>query len=395
MSKIDVSTWGAATLLLGSLLIVAGVLPALASDAYTRPAVPADPVFDGEFASALIMDAATGEVLAAKEPHLRRQPASMVKMMTELIILEAIDAGGLTLRDPVTVSAKSSRMGGSQVYLKEGEVFTVEELLKALAIHSANDASVALAEYHAGSVEAFLDLMNTRAFELGMRNTIFHSVHGLPPGWRQDPDFSCAYDMALLARELVKHPHALAWSSTATAPFRDGAFTLYNPNHLIGRYRGLDGLKTGYHSQAGYCVTATALQQDRRLITVVMGAASQEMRATETTRLLTHGFSQYTRVTLVARALQPLEKHVRVKGGQTREVAIAYAEPLVVSVRKGHADEIVLEEELAEKVSAPIAEGQVVGKVVAKLGARPLGEVAIVALEPVARGSFFQRLFNQ
>ena len=154
------------------------------------------------------------------DANVRRQPASMLKMMTELIVLEHIAEGDVKMDDKVKVSAKASNMGGSQVYLKHSEVFTVEELLQALAIHSANDAAVALAEHLAGSTEAFIDLMNMRAQDLGMADTDFRTVHGLPPGWKQKPDLTTARDLAILGRELVKYPEALEWASTKTAPFR-------------------------------------------------------------------------------------------------------------------------------------------------------------------------------
>ena len=260
----------------------------------------------GDFKSAIVIDAETGMVLVATDAHARHQPASMLKMMTELIVLEHVAEGDVKMDDKVKVSAKSSKMGGSQVYLKHGEVFTVEELLLALAIHSANDAAVALAEHVAGSTDAFIDLMNMRAEDLGMTNSHFETVHGLPPGWKQEPDLTTAHDMAVLGRALVHYPEALEWASTKTAPFRGGKFTLYNPNKLVGNYRGLDGLKTGYTGPAGFCVTATATQRGKRLISVVMGCSTDKARATETTRLLTYGFNMYQQVPVIPAAGETL-----------------------------------------------------------------------------------------
>ncbi len=348
----------------------------------------------GDFAAALVMDAESGEVLVASNPFTQRQPASMVKMMTELLVLERVASGDITMSDWITVSAHASRMGGSQVYLKHGEQFTVEELLMALAIHSANDAAVALAEYHAGSDEAFVDLMNIRARELGMRRTVFHSVHGLPPGWQQQPDITCAFDMALLGRELMKHPEAVIWASTATAEFRDGEFTLYNPNRLIGTYRGLDGIKTGYHSAAGYCLTASAVQKDRRLISVVMGCPANEERASETTRLLSYGFNLFVQLPLVEQAGLPLDQPLRIKDGKEREVAVGYGDRLAVFVRRDRTEHVTIEMNLQPDVVAPVEQGQILGRATAKLGTRVLAEVPLVALEAVERGNFWQRLFN-
>lgn len=359
------------------------------------PAAPPPPaVLEGKFKSALVMDAGTGEILVANESHVRRQPASMLKMLTELIVLERIAEGDLSLADEVKVSAKASKMGGSQVYLKHNEVFTVEELLLALAIHSANDAATALAEHVAGSSEAFVDLMNLRAKKLGMRDSEFHSVHGLPPGRGQKPDLTSAYDMAILGRALVRYPQALRWASTEKAPFRNGEFDLYNPNKLVGKYRGLDGIKTGYHRQAGFCVTASAVQKGKRLISVVMGAPTDPDRATETTRLLSYGFNLFTRVTLVEEGRIPLDERLSVKGGKKKQVAIAYQGPLIVSVRKDRIREIQILPRLPENTAAPVTDGQVVGEGVAMLDGVELGEVTIVTIEAVPRGNWLERLFH-
>ena len=360
----------------------------------TANTVQAVPTIDGNFKSAIVIDADTGWVLVEKEPNLRRQPASMLKMMTELILLERVATGDISMSDTVTVSAKASRMGGSQVYLKHGERFSVEELLSALAIQSANDAAVSLAEHVAGSTEAFVDLMNDRAKELGLRDTEFHSVHGLPAGRGQSPDLTTAHDMAVLGRALIDYPEARAWASSKTAPFRGGKFLMYNPNKLVGQYRGLDGIKTGYHGQAGFCVTASAVQMDKRLISVVMGAPSDRARATETTRLLSYGFNLYTKVTVIAEAGQQLADAVKIDGGKHSEVMVAYAAPLTVSVPKNRVDEVVLQPNLPEKISAPFEAGDEVGQATALLDGHALGSVPIVATESVEKGNWFDRLFN-
>ena len=358
--------------------------------------VRAEPLpVEGDFAAAIVMDANTGEVLLQKDPHARRPPASMVKMMVELVVLEKISAKELSLTDSVRVSGFASKMGGSQVYLKDGEVFSVEDLLRALAIHSANDAAAALAEHIAGSTEAFVELMNARAAELGLKDSVFHSCHGLPPGRGQLSDLTSPYDMALVCKALLTHPESTQWASQAEAPFRGGKFTLHNPDGLMGRFPGLDGMKTGYTVPAGFCFTGTAKQKGARLISCVMGAQTNKSRFTETARLLTRGFTMFTSVKLVDSANKPLDKHVPVRRGKTRDLVVAYAAPLTVMVLKDRADKVKLEDQLPAKLVAPIKAGEVVGKAVAKIDGKIVAEVPIVALEAVPEGSFFQRLFNR
>jgi len=364
-----------------------------AQAAETRPFEPK--VMTGDFKSALVIDADTGLVLASTNAQARRQPASMLKMMTELIVLEHVADGDMKMDEIVTVSARSSNMGGSQVYLKHGETFTVEELLAALAIHSANDAAVALAEHLAGSVEAFVDLMNMRAQDLGMVNSEFHSVHGLPAGYKQSPDLTTAEDLGILGRELIKHPHALEWSATKTAPFRDGKFILYNPNKLVGTFRGLDGLKTGFTGPAGFCVTATAVQKGKRLISVVMGCTTDKARATETTRLLTYGFNAYKQVKIIPEAGVVLPDPVGVKGGKVTETTVKYGESLTVMVPRNREEHLVVENRLPEKLEAPLPAGVEVGLAVVLLDGVELGRVPLILVEELPKGNWWNRLTNK
>ena len=373
-------------------LIAAALLIACLT-ARPAPAASTDPLEKLPCKAAFLMEARTGDVLYEKNSRAPLPPASMVKMMVLLLVMEQVAGGDVTFEGPVRVSARASRMGGSQVYLKHKESFPVRELLKAVAIHSANDASVALAEYTTGSVEAFVDLMNMRAAELGMEETTFQSVHGLPPGRGQDMDQCSSRDLALLARELVRHPEVLEWASTKTAPFRDGEFTLYNTNPLIGKTPGLDGLKTGYISKSGYCLTASAQRNGRRMISVVMGAPTSKDREIAITRLLTRGFAMYKTLRLTEEG-QPLDHGLSVKGGKSSEISVAYGSPLEVEVRKDKASEVVLEEELPSFKEAPIQAGETVGRAVARLGELVLGEAPIVALESVEEASFFERLFQ-
>ena len=349
----------------------------------------------GDYKAVLLMDARTGEVLYAENEHESLPPASMVKMMTELIVLELIVEGEIKSEEVVTVSAKASKMGGSQVYLKQGETFSIHDMLLALAIHSANDAAVSLAEHVAGSVDAFVELMNRRAKELGMLDTEFHFVHGLPPAWRQESDRSSAYDMALLGREISKHPIALEWAVSNLVPFRDGKFILTNPNPLVGNFRGLEGIKTGYTSHAGFCLTAAATQKGVRLISVVMGASTNEARGRETTRLLARGFAAYTKLTLVSAAGEPSDETVAIKGGKRKRAPLAFATSLVVGVQKDRSGEIEFRYELPEKIEAPIPSGEVIGRAVAMLDGYMLGSVDLVTAELVEKGGFWDRLFKK
>jgi len=356
------------------------------------PQADGSETFTTSVPAAVLMDAATGEILYEQDIHTQYTPASMVKMMVALIVMEKVREGSLRLEDSITISGRAAKIGGSQVYLKQGEVFTLEELMKALMIHSANDASTAIAETVAGSVEAFVDLMNLKAQEIGMKDTVFHSVHGLPPGKGQEKDLSSAHDMALLGRVLSQNPKILQWASTVEEPFRGGQFTLHNTNKLLTRYKGMDGIKTGYIRESGFCITATAMRDSTRMIAVVMGAPTDAVRTVETTRLLTLGFNTYKTLTL-ATAGQPLKQRLKVKSGKTPDIGLKYASDLRVSVNVNKASEVVFTEELPEKIDAPVQEGAIVGKATAKLGDRILGQVDVVSAETNLKASLWERIF--
>lgn len=247
------------------------------------------------YLGAMVMDAATGRVLFEDGASARGYPASTLKLMDLLVILERIEARQLTWTNLVTVSARAAKTGGSQVYLKEKEVFTVDELLFALMIQSANDAAVALAEHVAGTAEGFVALMNRRAQELGMKDTVFNSVHGLPPSAGQRPDVTTARDFAILCRELLKHPYALRYTSTRERPFRPGVpgktIAMRSHNPLLGKVEGCDGLKTGYITAAGYSIAATAQRNGRRIIVVVLDSADRRERDAKAAELIERGFS--------------------------------------------------------------------------------------------------------
>lgn len=247
------------------------------------------------YSGAIVIDAATGKVLFEDNADTKGYPASITKLMVLLVILEAVEARRLTLDEPVTVTAQASRIGGSQVYLRDGEVFPVEELLYALVVQSANDAATALAIHYAGSKAAFVDLMNKRAQEIGMGDTVFRSVHGLPPGRGQLPDISTPRDIAKLCRELLKEPGALKYTSTRKRLLRANTaepFMMKNHNRLLGRIEGCDGLKTGYFRAAGFSIAATATKRDQRAIAVVIGSSNGRVRDVKAKEMLAKGLMQ-------------------------------------------------------------------------------------------------------
>ena len=371
----------------------AGVL-VLALLAAAPAAAGQPPVPDGEYVSALLMNADTGEVLYAKDPHLRRPPASMVKMMLMLLVMEKLEVDSVHLDDPVPTSAKASRMGGSQVYLKEGEVFSLEEMMQAVVIHSANDAAVAVAEFLTGSEEACVDLMNRRARELGMNDTVYHSVTGLPPGPGEEPDLSSAHDLAVLGRALIRYPKIREWGSTRSAPFRGGRFLLTNTNQLIGRFRGADGIKTGYYAEAGYGLTATAARDGLRMLAVVLGAPTERARFREAARLLGIGFNMYKKVR-IARAGEVVGGPVRVSGARIRELSLVAAEDLFVHVRRGRDRAVETRLEAPEVLEAPLRKGQPCGALVVTNGGRELGRVEAVAPREVPRAPLCVRILNR
>jgi len=242
------------------------------------------------YVGAIAVDAYSGKVLFEDEADRVTYPASVVKLMTFLVVLEHVEAGLVRLDDRVTVTAEAARMGGSQVYLKQGEVFPVEDLLYALMIQSANDAALALAVHVAGSRAGFVELMNARATELGMTHTRFASPHGLPPSRGQQPDLSTARDIAILAREVVEYPEVLEYTSTRVRGFRDGKFVMRSHNRLLEDVAGCDGLKTGYFSRAGFSVAATATRDGRRVIAVVLGSKASRVRDAKAAQFLELAF---------------------------------------------------------------------------------------------------------
>ena len=310
--------------------------------------------------SAIMLEASTGEIIFQKNVNEKRPPASMTKMMSMLLIMENIEKGNLTFEEEVTASAYASSMGGSQIFLKAGEKMKVEDLLKGIAIGSGNDATVAMAERIAGTEEAFVKLMNDRAKELGLNNTNFKNSTGLDV----ENHYSTAYDMSVIARELVKHKKILEFTGTYEDYLRkDSAspFWLVNTNRLVRFYQGVDGLKTGYTKEAGYCLTSTAEKDNMRLITVVMNEPSTQIRNGETSSMLDYGFNMYS-VNKILDTDTSLQKS-KVELGSVLEVEIVPTEEVKILNNKNSDERNVTYELELNTIKAPVKKGDIVGKI--------------------------------
>jgi D-alanyl-D-alanine carboxypeptidase (penicillin-binding protein 5/6) len=340
------------------------------------------------------METDTGEILFEKDIHKKRPPASMVKMMLILIVMEKVRAGEIQLSDTITASTRASKIGGSQIYLREGEAFTLEDLMKAIVIHSANDACVAVAEHIAGTAESFVDLMNERAEALKMADTHFASVHGLPPSNGAPADQTSAHDLARLGREVVKYPEVLAWGGTKEDSLRDGKFILTNTNKLVYHFNGVDGIKTGFYHEAGFNVTATAQRDGLRLIAVVMGAPTSSARFDEAKRLLALGFNSYKKVVLV-RKEAPVGSEIQVSGSTVRKIRAVAQEDLAVVVKKGIEKKLVTAVHIPSSISAPAHRGQPIGEVQVKYQEQILAKTAAVVPEEIPKVGLIWRLFGR
>lgn len=351
-------------------------------------------VFDLKAKAAILMDASSGSVLLEKNSREKLPIASITKIMSMLLVMEGLASGKITLDDRVIVSEHSYSMGGSQVWLEPGEEFTVSELLKAVAIHSANDATVALGEKIAGSEDAFVALMNGKAKELGMSDTNFLDCTGLT----DEGHFSTAYDIAVMSRELiVKHPKITEFTTIWHDLFRDGVegkkpVSLDNTNKLIRFYEGTNGLKTGYTDAAGYCLAATAKRNNLQLIAVVLGERDSNTRFAEARKLLDHGFANYETV-LVNTKGEEISR-VIVKKGLSSEVQAVYPEDVLLLVNKGGKSKIERELNMQESVEAPVRKGQKLGEVIYSIEGREIGRTDAAAYNEVPRVSFIRLLFR-
>ena len=360
-----------------SLLVAMLPLPAAAAETTADPT----PAFTPNCKSAVLMEASTGKVLYAHNPAEAMPPASVTKIMTLLLVMECMDAGTLTWEDTVTASAHAASMGGSQIYLKEGEQMSARDLIKSVVIASANDAAVALAEHTYGSEEAFVARMNQRAAELGMVNTHFENTNGLDD--TATNHVTSAGDIAIMSRELIKHTEILEFSSTWMDTIRDGQFGLTNTNRLVRFYRGCNGLKTGSTAKAGFCVSVTAEREGMTLICVIMGAENRDIRNAEAQKLLDWGFATYGLFTAEAETLGP----VHVTGGSKDEVSLSYPRFTAV-LPKGDIPSVEHAVTLPDTLTAPVRRGEAVGKITYSCKGNPLGEVSILSNETVEKITF-------
>ena len=355
-----------------TLILVMGMVP------ITANAVELDVAGKG----AVLMDIATGTVLYEKNPHERLSPASVTKVMTMLLIMEAIDSGRIGWDDTVTASEAAAAKGGSQIYLKVGETMTVRDLVKSIAVSSANDAACAMAEHIAGSEAAFVSMMNQRAKELGMNDTNFVNCTGLDDAEEAKAHLTSAYDIAIMSRELLKnHPDIMKFTTIWMDTVRNGEFGLSNTNKMVRFYNGCTGLKTGYTSGAGFCLSASAEREGLGLIAVVLGCETSQERFSACKSMLDYGFANYA---LVAPEV-PENAGVPVTLGAVDTVSAVPGEQTELLIDKAQRDRISVSVELDPTVAAPVSKGQRLGTMTVRSGEQVLAQIPMVAAEGVAR----------
>ena len=365
--------------------IVLAVVSAVACVTYAPATALAEETFSVEGKAAYLADYATGTVLYAKNEHDRLPIASMVKIMTALLTVEAVDAGELSLDEEVFVSENAAGMGGSQVFLDANTRHKAGDLLKSVIVASANDSCVALAERICGSTEGFVKRMNARAAELGMKDTHFANCTGLPAA----EGFSSAHDVAVMFGELIRHPvyfdFSKIWLEDYVHP--DGRTTsMTNTNKLVRFYNGCDGGKTGFTSEAKFCLAATAQRVGMRVIAVEIGGDSSQGRFNAVSSMFNHAFGNYEVKTLL-RAGDPVENYVKVSAGKKKNVELTVNKDVAVFGERGNSSEYELKFELPDKIKAPVAKGDIVGKGYIVRDGEVTGEFEVVAAEDVKRAS--------
>lgn len=336
--------------------------------------------------SAILMEARTGTVIYEKDSHARLPPASVTKIMTLLLVMEALDAGQISWEDTVIASEAASAKGGSQIYLEPGEEMSMDEMLKSVVVSSANDCATALAEHVAGSEAAFVELMNRRARELGMNDTHFVNCTGLDDGPEAAEHLTSAYDIAIMSRELLRHDAIRNYTTIWMDTVRDGTFGLANTNKLVRFYQGTTGLKTGYTSSAGHCLSASALRDGVEYIAVVLHCASSSERFQSAKVLLNYGFANYT----LAGPDPTVEiPSVPVLLGTSQWVTPVVADDTPVLIEKSRQASVTTTVEVDPQVRAPVEAGQQLGTLTLSSGAQTLAQIPLVADEAVPRRSWW------
>ena len=372
-----------------SVLLALLLLPGLLA----CPGQAAGPAVGGK--SAVLMDAATGTILFEQNSHEALAPASVTKVMTMLLIMEAIDSGTIGWEDTVTTSEAAAAKGGSQVYLKVGETMTVTDMLKSIAVSSANDCACAMAEHIAGSEAAFVERMNARAKELGMNDTHFVNCTGLDDSEDAKHHRTSAHDIAVMSRQLlVNHPDIKKFTTIWMDSVRDGAFGLSNTNKMIRFYDGATGLKTGFTSGAGYCLSASAQRDGMELIAVVMGAESSQIRFQSCKAMLDHGFANYA---IISPDLCEAGE-VPVTLGRTSSVRPRMGDTAALLIDKSQRASVTTDIQLEESLPAPVSQGQRIGTMTVKSGEQILKEIPLVAAEGVERltyGDIFLQILRR
>lgn len=337
--------------------------------------------------SAILIDASTGQVLFEKNSHEKLAPASMTKIMSMLVIVESIEKGIIHWDDMVTASSNASGMGGSQILLETGEQMKVEDMFKGVAVASGNDAVVALAEAVAGTTDEFVKMMNQKVKELGLKDTNFKNPHGLD----EANHYSSAYDMAMIARELVKYEKVLTFTSIYEDYLRKGTskeFWLVNTNKLVRFYNGVDGLKTGYTKEAGYCLTATAKKNDLRLISVVMGEETNGLRSSETSSILDFGFAQYKSTELVKKG--DVVAEVEVEKAKKQTVSVITKENASILMKKTEKMGEITYEPQIDKIKAPVKVGDKVGILNVKEDGKLVKQVDLTVKEDIKEANILE-----
>lgn len=343
--------------------------------------------------SAVLMDVETGTILYEQNAHERLAPASVTKVMTMLLIMEAIDDGRIKLSDMVTASEAAAAKGGSQVYLKVGEQMSVEDMIKSIAVSSANDCACAMAEHLYGSESAFVEKMNTRAAELGMKDTTFVNCTGLDDDTAAENHKTSAYDIALMSRELMKnHPDIKKYTTIWMDTVRNGAFGLSNTNKMVRFYNGCTGLKTGFTSKAGYCLSSTASREGMELIAVVMGAETSQDRFAACKQLLDYGFANFALI-----RPEVSEYTVPVRLGTGENIMAVPGERGAVLIDKSQKGLVQSHVELLDEVAAPVGKGQRLGTLTLKAGEQVLTQIPLIAETGMARltwGEIFWKILQ-